>query len=190
MHGLIRTANIALNDCQLEFFIYQSVYFCFYSFHPPHRPSWELAGVVTVIVTGLLLLVYGESEFDLLGFTLVMTASCLSGLRFTLTQVLLHGHGSEHGKQQLRGGAHGAHPGNLITCDCSKVLVQWPGCITCCVVVSIGSNETSLATMPVLSLSHAGTLLVCALSHICHWQQVHCELWEQQTLLAALACSS
>eukprot|EP00877_Chromochloris_zofingiensis_P007804 jgi/Chrzof1/3277/Cz12g19080.t1 len=67
------------------------------------RPSWELAGVVTVIVTGLLLLVYGESEFDLLGFTLVMTASCLSGLRFTLTQVLLHGHGSEHVKSPFGG---------------------------------------------------------------------------------------
>lgn len=57
------------------------------------RPSWGLGGVVGVIVTGLALLVEGETDFDPLGFSLVMTASCLSGLRFTLTQVLLHGHG-------------------------------------------------------------------------------------------------
>ncbi|GIL83553.1 hypothetical protein Vretimale_10327 [Volvox reticuliferus] len=56
------------------------------------KPSLELIGVVVVIVGGLALLVKGETHFDLLGFGLVMTASCLSGLRFTLTQVLLHGH--------------------------------------------------------------------------------------------------
>eukprot|EP00879_Flechtneria_rotunda_P012185 GHRR01012726.1.p1 GENE.GHRR01012726.1~~GHRR01012726.1.p1 ORF type:complete len:284 (+),score=81.44 GHRR01012726.1:382-1233(+) len=55
------------------------------------RPSWGLAGVVAVIVTGLLLLVQGEAEFDATGFVLVMSASCMSGLRFTLTQLLLHG---------------------------------------------------------------------------------------------------
>ncbi|KAG2496800.1 hypothetical protein HYH03_005207 [Edaphochlamys debaryana] len=58
------------------------------------KPSWGLAGVVFVIVSGLVLLVRGETKFDTLGFGLVMTASCLSGLRFTLTQVLLHGHAS------------------------------------------------------------------------------------------------
>ncbi|GLI64396.1 hypothetical protein VaNZ11_007662 [Volvox africanus] len=56
------------------------------------KPSLELISVVVVIVGGLALLVKGETHFDLLGFGLVMTASCLSGLRFTLTQVLLHGH--------------------------------------------------------------------------------------------------
>eukprot|EP00198_Chlamydomonas_reinhardtii_P001099 XP_001690434.1 predicted protein [Chlamydomonas reinhardtii] len=57
-------------------------------------PNWELMAVVLVIVSGLALLVRGETKFDMLGFGLVMTASCLSGLRFTLTQVLLHGHQS------------------------------------------------------------------------------------------------
>ncbi|MEW5301121.1 MAG: hypothetical protein WDW36_004000 [Sanguina aurantia] len=56
------------------------------------KPSWELAGVVGVITAGLALLVKGETDFDLLGFVLVMAASCASGLRFVLTQVLLHGH--------------------------------------------------------------------------------------------------
>lgn len=53
--------------------------------------------MVVVIVAGLILLVAGETQFHLLGFGLVMTASCLSGLRFTLTQVLLHGHHTSGG---------------------------------------------------------------------------------------------
>ena len=55
------------------------------------RPSWSLAGVVGIISCGLLLLVYGESNFNPLGFAVVMTASMLSGLRWTITQVLLQG---------------------------------------------------------------------------------------------------
>ena len=55
------------------------------------RPSWSLAGIVGIISCGLLLLVYGESHFNLLGFVVVMTASMLSGLRWTITQVLLQG---------------------------------------------------------------------------------------------------
>jgi solute carrier family 35 protein C2 len=57
------------------------------------QPSCALLGVVSIIVAGLLLLVKGEARFDATGFALVMTASCMSGLRFTLTQVLLHGGG-------------------------------------------------------------------------------------------------
>eukprot|EP00878_Enallax_costatus_P012721 GHUV01013285.1.p1 GENE.GHUV01013285.1~~GHUV01013285.1.p1 ORF type:complete len:328 (+),score=73.77 GHUV01013285.1:1604-2587(+) len=67
-------------------------------------PSWGLAGVVAVIVSGLLLLVQGEADFDATGFVLVMSASCMSGLRFTLTQLLLHGKaGQEHGHMPFGG---------------------------------------------------------------------------------------
>lgn len=62
------------------------------------RPSWSLAGVVLIITCGLLLLVAGETKFDMLGFVLVMSASALAGLRWTITQVLLQGnlhHGTE-----------------------------------------------------------------------------------------------
>ena len=55
------------------------------------RPSWNLAGVVAIICTGLIMLVAGETQFNLVGFVLVMTASMLSGLRWTITQVLLQG---------------------------------------------------------------------------------------------------
>jgi drug/metabolite transporter (DMT)-like permease len=56
------------------------------------RPSWSLAAVVGVITCGLLLLVAGETQFHAVGFVLVMTAAMLSGLRWTITQVLLQGH--------------------------------------------------------------------------------------------------
>jgi len=59
------------------------------------KPSWSLAAVVTVISCGLLLLVAGETKFDLLGFILVMSAAALAGLRWTITQILLQGHKHE-----------------------------------------------------------------------------------------------
>ena len=58
---------------------------------PLCRPSWGLAGVVVIIAFGLLLLVAGETEFDLVGFLVVMGASMLAGFRWTITQVLLQG---------------------------------------------------------------------------------------------------
>ena len=60
------------------------------------RPSASLGVVIAIICVGLLLLVYGEAEFNLAGFIIVMTASALSGLRWTITQVLLQG-SSAHG---------------------------------------------------------------------------------------------
>jgi hypothetical protein len=45
----------------------------------------------SILSAGLVLLVRGETNFDAAGFTLVMVAACLSGLRFTLTQIFLHG---------------------------------------------------------------------------------------------------
>lgn len=52
--------------------------------------------MIAIICVGLILLVYGEAEFNLAGFIIVMTASALSGLRWTITQVLLQG-SSAHG---------------------------------------------------------------------------------------------
>lgn len=61
------------------------------------QPSWSLAGIVLVIVSGLLLLVAGETQFDVRGFILVMTAAMMAGLRWTITQVLLQGDKNGHG---------------------------------------------------------------------------------------------
>ena len=68
-------------------FLKPNLYFC--------RPSWSLAAVVSVISCGLLLLVAGETKFDLVGFILVMSAAALAGLRWTITQILLQGHKHE-----------------------------------------------------------------------------------------------
>ena len=62
-----------------------------------HRPSMELGLVVLIISAGLLLVAYGETAFNVAGFVLVMTASALAGLRWTITQVLLQGTGG-HGE--------------------------------------------------------------------------------------------
>ncbi|ORZ27619.1 triose-phosphate transporter family-domain-containing protein [Lobosporangium transversale] len=53
------------------------------------RPTWTLAGVITVICVGLFLMVMSEVDFVLIGFIQVMLASVLGGLRWSLTQMLL-----------------------------------------------------------------------------------------------------
>ena len=53
------------------------------------KPTWGLAGIVVVISTGLVMLVDGEVEFNLLGFFLVMSAAAMSGVRWTITQILV-----------------------------------------------------------------------------------------------------
>lgn len=65
------------------------------------KMTWKLAGVVSIISVGLFLLVAGETEFNLVGFVMVLAASALAGLRWTITQVLLQG--DDHNRS--RGGA-------------------------------------------------------------------------------------
>lgn len=65
------------------------------------KMTWKLAGVVCIISCGLFLLVAGETEFNLVGFVMVLVASALAGLRWTITQVLLQG--DSHSRS--RGGA-------------------------------------------------------------------------------------
>lgn len=59
---------------------------------------------MAIISTGILLLVYGEAEFHWMGFSLVMTAACLAGLRWSLTQVLLQGDRRPAGSAPSHGG--------------------------------------------------------------------------------------
>ena len=51
--------------------------------------SLRLVGVITLIFCGVLLMVATETHFVLSGFMLVLSASALGGLRWTLTQLLL-----------------------------------------------------------------------------------------------------
>ncbi|KAL3917696.1 MAG: hypothetical protein SGILL_004590 [Bacillariaceae sp.] len=53
------------------------------------RITWPLIGVILVIASGEFLTVYGEVDFVLHGFLLCLTASVLSGARWTLVQLKL-----------------------------------------------------------------------------------------------------
>lgn len=53
------------------------------------RFSWRLVGVICLIFLGVLLMVATQTHFVLEGFILVISASALGGLRWSLTQLLL-----------------------------------------------------------------------------------------------------
>lgn len=51
--------------------------------------SWSLLLIVVMISSGLFLFTYKSTEFDLLGFILLLIASFSSGARWTLAQILM-----------------------------------------------------------------------------------------------------
>ncbi|KAG0274755.1 Triose-phosphate Transporter [Linnemannia exigua] len=53
------------------------------------KPRFSLILIIGVIVVGVVLTVAGETQFDMTGFVLVLLASVMSGLRWSLTQMLL-----------------------------------------------------------------------------------------------------
>jgi solute carrier family 35, member C2 len=53
------------------------------------RKSWSLVFIVVMISTGLFLFTYKSTEFDLVGFILLLIASFSSGARWTLAQMLM-----------------------------------------------------------------------------------------------------
>ncbi|KAM7271285.1 hypothetical protein ACFE04_030499 [Oxalis oulophora] len=52
-------------------------------------PSIKLLGIMTVISVGILLTVARDTDFEILGFVLVMLAAVMSGFRWCMTQILL-----------------------------------------------------------------------------------------------------
>jgi len=53
------------------------------------KPSWRLGAIILVMTVGVIMMVAGETAFNTLGFILLMMASFFSGLRWSLTQMLL-----------------------------------------------------------------------------------------------------
>ncbi|KAF2402420.1 TPT-domain-containing protein [Trichodelitschia bisporula] len=53
------------------------------------KPSWKLLAIITTMTIGVVMMVAGETAFDVLGFILVMSAAASSGFRWSLTQILL-----------------------------------------------------------------------------------------------------
>ncbi|KAI8990320.1 triose-phosphate transporter family-domain-containing protein [Pilobolus umbonatus] len=59
------------------------------------RPQLHLIVAISIIVLGVFLTIDGESHFDSIGFILVSIAAIMSGLRWTMTQLLMsNGHSS------------------------------------------------------------------------------------------------
>lgn len=53
------------------------------------QPSWRLVFIILIMTAGVVMMVAGETQFDVLGFVLVMASACSSGFRWSLTQILL-----------------------------------------------------------------------------------------------------
>ncbi|CEG72635.1 hypothetical protein RMATCC62417_08162 [Rhizopus microsporus] len=53
------------------------------------KPKFLLISIILIMVAGVILTVEGETKFDTLGFSLVLIASIVSGLRWSMTQLLL-----------------------------------------------------------------------------------------------------
>lgn len=52
-------------------------------------PTWRLVTIIATMTLGVILMVFGEVEFKLGGFILVISAAFFSGFRWGLTQILL-----------------------------------------------------------------------------------------------------
>ncbi|KAA1072443.1 Triose-phosphate Transporter, variant 3 [Puccinia graminis f. sp. tritici] len=53
------------------------------------KPTYKLTGIILLITAGVVLMVSSETQFDFWGMVEVLSASCLGGLRWSLTQILL-----------------------------------------------------------------------------------------------------
>ena len=56
------------------------------------KPTWRLVAIIGTMTIGVVLMVFGEVEFKLGGFVLVISAAFFSGFRWGLTQILLIRH--------------------------------------------------------------------------------------------------
>ncbi|KAF2088637.1 TPT-domain-containing protein [Saccharata proteae CBS 121410] len=53
------------------------------------KPSWKLGGIIVFMTIGVVMMVAGETAFNVLGFILIMSSALSSGFRWSLTQILL-----------------------------------------------------------------------------------------------------
>lgn len=53
------------------------------------KPTIKLVLIIATMTVGVIMMVAGETEFNALGFVLVMSAAFFSGFRWSLTQILL-----------------------------------------------------------------------------------------------------
>ncbi|KAJ3144356.1 Triose-phosphate Transporter [Irineochytrium annulatum] len=53
------------------------------------KPTWSLTGIILIICFGMVLMVLHQTDFDVVGFAEVQTATVMSGFRWSITQILL-----------------------------------------------------------------------------------------------------
>lgn len=53
------------------------------------KPTWRLIGIIAIITCGVVLMVSSDTQFVFWGMVEVLAASCMAGLRWSLTQLLL-----------------------------------------------------------------------------------------------------
>ncbi|KAF7321459.1 TPT domain-containing protein [Mycena kentingensis (nom. inval.)] len=87
-------SNLSLKSISLSFFTMVKssslIFVLLFAFlFRLERFSWRLIGVIFLIFSGVLLMVATETDFVLVGFLLVISASALGGFRWSLTQILL-----------------------------------------------------------------------------------------------------
>ncbi|CAN6647034.1 hypothetical protein TRVA0_022S00760 [Trichomonascus vanleenenianus] len=92
--GDIGMGNVSLRTVTLTFYtIVKSSNLAFvlvFSFlFKLEKPTVRLTSIIGVMTIGVIMMVAGETEFKLIGFLLVLGASACSGLRWSLTQILL-----------------------------------------------------------------------------------------------------
>ena len=56
------------------------------------QPSWKLCAIIAAMTAGVVMMVAGETEFNAIGFVLVIASAFFSGFRWALTQILLLRH--------------------------------------------------------------------------------------------------
>ncbi|ODV90712.1 hypothetical protein CANCADRAFT_31586 [Tortispora caseinolytica NRRL Y-17796] len=157
-------------------------------------PTWNLVLVIFTISLGVILMVASEAQFVLSGFLLVLSASMFSGLRWSVTQLLLKTYPRTHNPFSTL--LHLA-PGMAVTLfiialfveDLSKfikadlwtdygmfkgiLLLSLPGCIAFCMTIS---EFALIQTASVVSLSVAGIFkeaLVIAFSSMIFGDSLH-----------------
>lgn len=62
---------------------------CFAFIFKLEKPTYKLTGIIALITAGVILMVSSETQFDFWGMIEVLSASCMGGLRWSLTQILL-----------------------------------------------------------------------------------------------------
>ncbi|QRW00780.1 Triose-phosphate Transporter family [Ceratobasidium sp. AG-Ba] len=101
----IGLSNLSLKTITLSFYTMckssSLVFVLFFAFlFKLERFSSRLIGVILLITSGVVLMVATETQFALVGMILVFAASACGGLRWALTQILLHGPKEEEGEEE------------------------------------------------------------------------------------------